>query len=76
MKHIKYFSVFLITLSLLACKKEQDKLVDVSDIETNIEVVRFDQKFYTTTPENLSSLKAEFPIFFRSLILIQSGPLK
>lgn len=64
MKRIKYFSVFLITLSLMACKQEQDKLVDVSDIETNTEVVRFDQKFYTTSPENLPSLKAELPYLF------------
>jgi gliding motility-associated lipoprotein GldB len=64
MKHIKYFSVFLFILSLLSCKKEEEKMVDVSGIETKTELIRFDRRFYTATPEDLPSLKAEFPYLF------------
>ncbi len=59
----KLFSLLLF-LSILSCSKKENNKVDTDNIKVDVVVDRFDQKFYTTPPENLSDLKNEFPFLF------------
>lgn len=59
----KLFSLLLF-LSILSCSKKENNKVDTGNIKVDVVVDRFDQKFYTTPPENLSDLKNEFPFLF------------
>ena len=61
---IKYFFLVLILTFLLACDKNTDKKIDVSKITSNAELIRFDQRFYTSAPEDLDQLKSEFRYLF------------
>ena len=56
--------IFLFLLSLVGCSEKKNTKIDVSDIHVETVVERFDQKFYTTPPEKLDVLKAEFPYLF------------
>ena len=60
----------LVTLILIgfSCKNEEsNKLsVDVSNIEANVEIERFDVDFYNTKPSELSKTKEKYPMFFPS----------
>ena len=56
--------IFLFLLSFISCSKKENTKIDVSDIHVETVVERFDQKFYTTPPEKLDVLKAEFPYLF------------
>lgn len=64
MNIIKYFFLFLVLLSLLSCDKNEKTAVDVSKIDVNVDVRRFEQRFYTAGPEKLSTLKSDFPFLF------------
>jgi gliding motility-associated lipoprotein GldB len=61
---MKYIITFLFLTSFVSCIKKENVKTDISDIEVKIEIHRFEQKFYTTSPENLSELKAEYPYLF------------
>ncbi|MDN3642605.1 gliding motility lipoprotein GldB [Lutimonas halocynthiae] len=54
----------MILLNLVACDKNEKEVVDVSKIDVNVDVRRFEQRFYTAGPENLSTLKSDFPFLF------------
>lgn len=56
--------IFLFLVSFAACSKKENNKIDVSNIDIETKVIRFDQKFYTTLPEKLAGLKAEFPYLF------------
>ncbi|MCK5679072.1 MAG: gliding motility lipoprotein GldB [Flavobacteriaceae bacterium] len=60
---LKLFSLLLF-LSILSCSKKENNKVNTDNIKVDVVVDRFDQKFYTTSPENLSDLKNEFPFLF------------
>ncbi|MCF6297327.1 MAG: hypothetical protein L3J08_04985 [Flavobacteriaceae bacterium] len=64
-KFIK-LSLFLLLLffTFLSCIKDKTSEIDLSNIEVETIVKRFDQKFYTTAPEKLGELKSEFPYLF------------
>lgn len=64
MNTMKYFSLFFFLLVLMSCSKKEKSVVDVSDIIVKLEIQRFEQKFYTTPPEELHKLKSEFPYLF------------
>ena len=64
MNIIKYFSLFLILLNLVSCNKNEKEVVDVSKMDVNFDVRRFEQRFYTAGPENLLTLKSDFPFLF------------
>ena len=64
MNIIKYFPLFLILLNLVSCNKNEKEVVDVSKIDVNVDVRRFEQRFYTAGPENLLTLKSDFPFLF------------
>ena len=48
----------------MSCEKEMINKIDVSEIEVNTVVERFDQLFYSTPPNELNLLKARFPYLF------------
>ena len=57
--------ILLIFLSVsFSCKNEIKSKVDVSTIEINVEVDRFEQIFFNTTAETLPALKKEYPYLF------------
>jgi len=49
---------------IAACSKKEKPVIDVSHIQSEAIVKRFDQEFYTIPIENLSDLKSEFPYLF------------
>lgn len=54
----------LLFLTGLACSKEKNNKVDVSGIEVDTDIVRFEQEFYTAAPDELPSLKASYAYLF------------
>lgn len=64
MNVIKYTSLFLLLVFIGSCEKDVKKIVDVSQIEAETVLVRFDEKFYTSEPEDLQQLKSDFPYLF------------
>jgi len=48
----------------VACDTNEKTVVDVSKIDVNVDVRRFEQRFYTEGPENLSKLKSDFSFLF------------
>ena len=57
--------VLLIVLFLsISCGNENNTIVDVSNIEIDVNVDRFEQKFYNSNEESLQLLKKEYPYLF------------
>jgi gliding motility-associated lipoprotein GldB len=57
--------ILVIVLFLsISCKTEIAKKVDVSKIEVDVSVSRFEQKFYEADEKTLPQLKMEFPFLF------------
>ncbi|MDH3322482.1 MAG: gliding motility lipoprotein GldB [Flavobacteriaceae bacterium] len=61
---MRYFILLLFMIGFFGCSKSDDQKIDVSAIQVKTDIVRFDQKFYTNPPENLSELKSNFPYLF------------
>ena len=64
MNVIKYTLVLFLFVNLLACDEKKEEQIDISYIDIVTELVRFEQKFYSGTPQDLGSLKSEFPYLF------------
>ncbi|WP_428741059.1 gliding motility lipoprotein GldB [Tenacibaculum sp.] len=64
----KFLALVALIIIGFSCKKEEvNKLnVDVSNIEVNLELERFDIDFYTTKPSELSVTKEKYPMLFPS----------
>jgi len=60
----KIIILLLVLLVSFSCKKEIKSNIDVSTIEINVEVDRFEQKFYNTTAASLLELKNKYPYLF------------
>jgi len=61
---MKKFFLIIAVLSIVSCKKEAKKEVDVSAIPVSFKVERFEQKFYTSELQDLPKLKNEYPFLF------------
>ncbi|MCF6223605.1 MAG: gliding motility lipoprotein GldB [Flavobacteriaceae bacterium] len=61
---MRYFSLLFLFIIFLGCSKEEIKKIDVSNIRVKTDIQRFDQKFYTSSIENLGELKTEYPFLF------------
>lgn len=60
---------FLLILFLVfSCEKESKNNVDVSEIEIDFKVDRFEKKFYTSSETELINLKNEYPFMFPSQV--------
>ncbi|APG65439.1 gliding motility lipoprotein GldB [Tenacibaculum todarodis] len=60
----KILFYFLLALLFLSCDKESKTIVDVSDVSANFSVNRFDVDFYSSTKDNLQTLKNKYPLLF------------
>lgn len=59
-----YFLFFLLSMALFSCAKEPKYKVDVSGIDVDVKVQRFDQDFYQSQPQDLDVLKQKYPELF------------
>ncbi len=64
MRH--YFLFFLLSIAFISCENKDAHLVDLSGIEVNFELFRFDQDFYSASSEDLDNLKKTYPMLFPS----------
>lgn len=61
----KFFLFFFIVIfTTMSCEKDVINKIDVSDIEVETHIERFDQLFYTTPVEDIGKLKSKFPYLF------------
>ncbi|WKD85022.1 hypothetical protein KCTC32516_00360 [Polaribacter huanghezhanensis] len=60
----KYFFIFSLFTILFSCDNKQENQIDVSAIEVNFSINRFDIDFYTTKVDSLFKTKAKYPFFF------------
>ena len=60
----KLIKALIILLSVISCQNEPENKVDISGVEVEVSVDRFDQKFYETTVETLSVIKGDYPFLF------------
>ena len=60
----KILILLLVLLISFSCKNEINTDVDVSNIDVNVEIDRFEQQFYTTTTATLPKIKSEYPYLF------------
>ena len=56
----RIFGFLLILLLISSCKKDVKNTIDVSSVEIDFSVDRFEQKFYNTSEENFEGLKNEY----------------
>jgi len=54
----------IILLAVVSCQNETKKEVDVSAIEANVIIDRFEQKFYTANAQTFPKLKNDYPYLF------------
>ena len=66
MSMFRYVFLLITVVLLVSCKKESKLEIDVSDIEVNTIIKRFDQEFYTSPVSKLPQLKANYPYLFPS----------
>jgi gliding motility-associated lipoprotein GldB len=64
MNTIKYYILLTLFLSLLACSDHKNTPIDLSGVSVNIEIIRFEQQFYTGSAEELPALKDKFSYLF------------
>ncbi|AUC86062.1 gliding motility lipoprotein GldB [Polaribacter sp. ALD11] len=62
---MRFFLVILAVLfSFFACNTNNINKIDVSKVDVNFEVKRFDVDFYTSERQDLDKLKTKYPYFF------------
>jgi len=59
-----YFQFLCVLLFFISCQKETQNNIDISNIEANFKVFRFEQDFYSNKGQNLVELKEKFPLLF------------
>lgn len=62
MRH--YFLFFLLSIAFISCDDKPDHFVDLTGIEVDFELERFDQDFYLSKEEDLPVLKNKYPLLF------------
>jgi gliding motility-associated lipoprotein GldB len=60
----RYIYITLIGVLFFSCDKKSKIERAVEEIPVEMKVVRFEQAFFDTKPENLADVKAEYPDFF------------
>ena len=63
MQAIKYF-LLILTILAYSCSKEVSPSPDLSGIESDPEIIRFEELFYTSDEEQLPDLKSKYPFLF------------
>lgn len=62
----KYISLLLLLTIVLACDSNNEELVDVSSVQVDFTIDRFDTDFYSSTAQTLPETKEKYPFFFTS----------
>ena len=66
---MKFFlRIFIISLILLSCKNEDKSGIDVSTIEVDYAIERFEEAFYNATPKSLIDVKNNSPLLFPNAV--------
>ena len=60
----KFLVLFTLMFAIVSCEKKSKVEKAVEEIPVEVKVVRFDKAFFESKPEELASLKAEYPFFF------------
>ena len=60
----KYFYLATIGLLLFSCDNKSKVEKAVEEIPVEMKIVRFEEAFFDSKPENLADVKAEYPDFF------------
>ena len=60
----KHISIILLLLTVISCGTKQENLIDVSKINVDFSIDRFDIDFYSTTENSLNQTKEKYPFFF------------
>ncbi|RRO22133.1 gliding motility lipoprotein GldB [Flavobacteriaceae bacterium 14752] len=68
MKKISIVFLILGLSLLLSCQDEPQVKPEISQMELDIDVIRFDSIFAKTQPQDLNRLKAEYPFMFQKSI--------
>ncbi len=63
---LKKLCFLILSFLLFSCNDESAKEAEIESVPVDFEVIRFDKKFASTTPENLDNLKKEYPFLFPS----------
>ncbi len=63
MKFYRFLTFFLILVSFFSCK-EENEIVDVSNIAIDLKINRFDIDYHNATLDNFTALKEKYPKFF------------
>jgi len=58
------FLYFLMLCLLISCQSKKETQIDVSNIDVEVDITRFDKIFYSSNPSELKNVKANFPDFF------------
>jgi gliding motility-associated lipoprotein GldB len=61
---MKKYILIITALLLISCDKKSKVEKAVEDIPMEMKVIRFDQKFFETPPQDLPLLKTQYPFFF------------
>ena len=61
---IYFIIVLLLMLGLSACHNQEEPDVDVSNIQTKVEIIRFDQDFYLKPVAELPAIKKKYAYMF------------
>ncbi|UCD62083.1 MAG: gliding motility lipoprotein GldB [Flavobacteriaceae bacterium] len=60
----RFFALLFIYFGFYSCKNDKEVSEDVSKIQINLAVMRFDRQFAEAKPEDIPVLKNEFPYLF------------
>ena len=60
----KLVVIIPVLLMMFSCEKKISKAIDVSEIQVNVNIDRFDQQFYNANEETLEAVKYEYPYLF------------
>ena len=61
---MKHYFLIALTLLVISCDKKTKVEKAVEEIPMEMKVIRFDQAFFETKPQELPALKAKYPFFF------------
>ena len=62
----KIIGIAVIIFTIVSCKQEAKTFVDVSNINVDVKINRFEQQFYIANETNLEKLKNQYPYLFPS----------
>ena len=56
-----YTVVFFVLLSIISCKRKKTSNIDVSNVDVNFTLNRYEVDFYNSTKKNLPLVKHKYP---------------